>query len=391
MREEEDELPFTKEELDSLKGLHSDFWDQEDHTQHALFRDCLPANVEDDPTLAALQQINEGVLQCPADVLAHWKAVGNAHFADGPSLPQRYRDAIDAYTKALAADGQVVAVPRQDKPFSESRSPLNKEKARVLCNRAVCHYRLGKYNEALEDAQEAVKKDPEFVKGYFHAGRACVALGVYSRGLSVVDQGIKSITQLADQNTAVNGSTDDVAGSGGQWQVDIKCLKTLRMDIEKLVAKHESKRAVIKAKEAAGREHLERVLRARGISWVPEAVYDVPLALPSLTENNLVAWSILFLVDEFGTCEAIDQVEESARLQDVYDVLFAKPFPWDANAAYSPQTIVTYLALALEPQEEFEFVPNDTPICQLVSRSKKINKFLVCKLTTAQPNATSSV
>lgn len=52
-----------------------------------------------------------------------------------------------------------------------------KKKAIYYSNRSIVNLKLENYGVALFDAKDAIKNDPEYVKGYYREGSAYVALG----------------------------------------------------------------------------------------------------------------------------------------------------------------------------------------------------------------------
>jgi len=89
--------------------------------------------------------------EVPALTALEEKAAGNAAFKS-----RRYRDAIEAYTRAIALDGTVAA---------------------FYGNRAQCQFHLRDYAAALADNRKSIEVDGRFVKGYVRAGSCHIKLG----------------------------------------------------------------------------------------------------------------------------------------------------------------------------------------------------------------------
>lgn len=66
-----------------------------------------------------------------------------------------YQDAIECYTKSLFLDPQSAA---------------------TYCNRALAHLHLKEYTRVLDDANEALALNPDYLKAYHRRGKAYVAL-----------------------------------------------------------------------------------------------------------------------------------------------------------------------------------------------------------------------
>jgi tetratricopeptide (TPR) repeat protein len=82
-----------------------------------------------------------------------FKAQGNAAFAQG-----QYEQAEDLYSKAIAED------------------PSNHV---LFGNRSATRLPQNKYDAALEDADQAIKLDPSWVKGYYRRGMAQIELQLW--------------------------------------------------------------------------------------------------------------------------------------------------------------------------------------------------------------------
>lgn len=78
------------------------------------------------------------------------KAKGNENFSKGD-----YPTAIRHYTEAL------------------KRNP---DDAKIYSNRAACYQKLAEFKMACDDAEECIKRDPKFVKGYIRKGMALLAM-----------------------------------------------------------------------------------------------------------------------------------------------------------------------------------------------------------------------
>ncbi|CAF1148590.1 unnamed protein product [Adineta steineri] len=98
-------------------------------------------------------------------------------------------EAIDLYSQAIALD----------------------EKNHVLfSNRSAAYTKLGKYEDALKDAEECITLKPDFTKGYSRKGAALSFLKRYDEAINVYEEGLKidpSNQQLkTDLKTAQNDS-----------------------------------------------------------------------------------------------------------------------------------------------------------------------------------------
>lgn len=101
------------------------------------------------------------------------KAEGNEAYRN-----KEYRDALQHYTHAIE---------------------LCPDSAAYYSNRSACYMMLGKYRDALNDAQRAVTLDKNFVKGWLRVGKCHIALGDGGAALSVLRQA----QELEPSNTAL--------------------------------------------------------------------------------------------------------------------------------------------------------------------------------------------
>jgi len=62
--------------------------------------------------------------------------------------------------------------------------------AQVYSNRGAAHFRLGNYQETLNDAEAAVTLQPSFVKAIERGASACVKLKFYEEATSWCDKGL---------------------------------------------------------------------------------------------------------------------------------------------------------------------------------------------------------
>jgi serine/threonine-protein phosphatase 5 len=90
------------------------------------------------------------------------KTRGNEHFKLG-----KYEEALEDYTKAIEEDVED-----------------GKKAAIYYANRAFSHIKLENYGFAIEDATQAVAKDGTYPKGYYRRATAYFALGKYKNAVS---------------------------------------------------------------------------------------------------------------------------------------------------------------------------------------------------------------
>lgn len=91
------------------------------------------------------------------------KELGNSQFKAG-----NFGQAIEMYTQAIKMHPD----------------------ATFYSNRAACFAALKKYNEVIEDCEEALKLDNKFVKVYLRAGTACIKLGRLNEAQKYLSDGL---------------------------------------------------------------------------------------------------------------------------------------------------------------------------------------------------------
>eukprot|EP00759_Apiculatamorpha_spiralis_P031132 PhF_6_TR32933/c1_g1_i2/m.48406 len=82
---------------------------------------------------------------------------------------EKYEDACELYTKSIDTTGPNAA---------------------ILCNRSLCHMKLGQYDQALSDAKAARSLDPTFVKAHFRVASALVAKNAGIDAILAVQDGL---------------------------------------------------------------------------------------------------------------------------------------------------------------------------------------------------------
>ena len=112
---------------------------------------------------------------------------GGEHFRAG-----RFSEAVKCYSGGIEADSEP------------------SELAKLLANRSAAYGRLGNLEAALADGKRAVEIDPSYIKGYFRATKAHMALGQFRRASAVASEGLSR----APDNEELQQALQDVNSEG---------------------------------------------------------------------------------------------------------------------------------------------------------------------------------
>nr|DBA29569.1 TPA: hypothetical protein GDO54_009784 [Pyxicephalus adspersus] len=113
--------------------------------------------------LPALPQNNVNIL----DRFKIQESMDLANIGNNMASGERFSEALQYYTEAIK---------------------LNPSEYRFLGNRSYVFDRLGRYTEALTDAETALKIQPHFLKGHYRKGKALKGLQLYSEAIAAFQQ-----------------------------------------------------------------------------------------------------------------------------------------------------------------------------------------------------------
>ena len=116
---------------------------------------------------------------------------GGEHFRAG-----RFSEAVKCYSGGIEADSA--------EPF---------ELAKLLANRSAAYGRLGNLEAALADGKRAVEIDPSYIKGYFRATKAHMALGQFRRASAVASEGLSRAPDNEELQQALQDANSEGANS----------------------------------------------------------------------------------------------------------------------------------------------------------------------------------
>ncbi|XP_026285391.1 small glutamine-rich tetratricopeptide repeat-containing protein beta [Frankliniella occidentalis] len=144
----------------------------------------------------------EDAEELPPEASPECKAEAERLKAEGNSLmhEEKYQEAIDAYSKAIALDGR---------------------NAIYYCNRAAVHSKLNNYQQSIADAKQALKIDSSYCKAYARLGLAHASLGqheearnAYAKALEMEpdNESYKNNMQLAQEKITGAGPSPFLMG-----------------------------------------------------------------------------------------------------------------------------------------------------------------------------------
>jgi tetratricopeptide (TPR) repeat protein len=132
--------------------------------------------------------VTTGVPPSPEDVLLHKDLAAKA-LQQGDT-----EGACGHYETALGMAATILSTKTPLPPTSSSTleaTLVTKELVGILfANASLCHFKLGRFEEALRDALDATKIHPRYVKGYYRAAQAHTALHEFKEAEGMVAKGL---------------------------------------------------------------------------------------------------------------------------------------------------------------------------------------------------------
>jgi len=112
----------------------------------------------------------------PAQIQA-LKKEGNQFFV----VQKNYPKAIQKYSEALEVD--TTGAPNQE--------DLTEERSKLFANRAECKIRLGKFEDAMEDCEQALSLQPKYVKAYYRKAKCLDELDRTKEAVEILKHSLK--------------------------------------------------------------------------------------------------------------------------------------------------------------------------------------------------------
>lgn len=100
--------------------------------------------------------------------MLNWKEKGNQYFKTGC-----FEKAIECYSQGIENEGHQVGLHF------------------LFGNRSLCFFKLGKFSEALADAQTSISLEPRYEKGHLLVGKCLLSLKKYKEAREAFLNGLR--------------------------------------------------------------------------------------------------------------------------------------------------------------------------------------------------------
>ncbi|EDO08342.2 TPR repeat family protein [Babesia bovis T2Bo] len=277
------------------------FTEQYGDIDHPLFMDEIPHDTEGNEDLQALQQLlAEG--ETRESIAEKYKEVGNEYVQQGQYF---YDAAISSYTKGI-----------------EAQSKNTKLNAQLYLNRALVYLKKGERVKCIDDCRQSIAKDPSNVKAYFRAAAASFELELYKKTLSYC---LAYYEYIKAQNDTAELMATLEAGSP-------ELLKLYKRSVDKLRERDELIANIKKRERKEQRQELEskrsalQLLNSCGIKLYKD-LYEIPQMQKVVfyQDNGCLHTSCLFIYDERGISDYIEDFDYSTTVGDQLEVMFPNP------------------------------------------------------------------
>lgn len=319
-KSEDEHIAALQAEIDALWGKQGTYHIDEDAWKSMpLFMDTItPEDIRENEACAALANVDSDI--DPDGVASDHKRLGN----DMMQRSQAARDdkikrnlaraATHYYTRGLDAGG----VDRRSVSI-------------LFTNRSAAQFTLGNFGYALSDAQNAILRDPTYVKAYYRACRAALML---SKGNLVVDFAIHAL-QLVDAHS-----------EEGVTYNELLCLGNKLKDEE--ISRKNS--GVCKERaESQALSTLGRALRDLAITPLSRLEIDSEQTAqwgscrPHLGDDGEIHFPLLILYDESSQTDFFSDVTLTSTPHDLLEEIL--PLPWDVESHYKSMADVVLFFL----------------------------------------------
>eukprot|EP00160_Parvularia_atlantis_P020080 Unigene8164_Nuclearia_a/m.25045 Unigene8164_Nuclearia_a/g.25045 ORF Unigene8164_Nuclearia_a/g.25045 Unigene8164_Nuclearia_a/m.25045 type:complete len:380 (+) Unigene8164_Nuclearia_a:60-1199(+) len=287
-----------------------------------LLMDDVPADAGDNPALAAIQSLLYD--DTPDAVADNFRQQGNEAYKGALAAgrdPRRLRDAVQSYTKGLAA-----------------RPPDAALRAALLLNRAAANLELENYRQVKIDCADALAIEPGSAKAHFRLARAHAALGQHNAALEACDVGLRH----QSHNDALRAERERI--------------------LQLIARRQEDERARQAAADLRAQEQrrLDDAIAAAGVRLVTQTATSLAVPEASLGEHKVhldasgrLHWPMMLLYPEHQQTDIIGDFAQDDTFADHLAVVFEyaadtdegralAPPPWDAQRQYKPASLEVF-------------------------------------------------
>lgn len=216
----------------------------------------------------------------------------------------------------------------------------DKEKVSVyFSNRGAANLELSNFKSTVEDCKIAIQLNPNNVKAYFRAAKACGELEKFDEAYSIIDDGLQKNSGHKD-------------------------LLILRKDIEKKALEARKIREERERKMKAIEHEKNIAMKAKG-DWI-NALSSRNIALgrflypimeeylhghkvkPYISEDkNESHWPVLFMYDEYKQVDFIQDFNENSTIGEHISLMFNGDYfcEWDTERKYVADKLEAYVIL----------------------------------------------
>ena len=318
--EQEARIKELQDEIEEIWNKKGDYVVDEDAWKEMpmFMPEITEKDVETNDAVAALSHLAYEETD-PTDVAAQRKEHGNKmmQYALTPGQENHTnfaRSAVRSYTEGL-----------------EARCPNANINAVLYANRSMAQFILENFGYALEDAQRALKCDPNYAKAYFRGAKAAMRVYKYTIARKFCEKSQNV------QPPPTDTQQEEIAALLTQiQQLEDKLNKKVKVDSRRV------------RQAAAESSQLTRKMHAKGITVgerpeiSTEQWEQVGCKKPFFDDEDVLHVPMLLLYDEFSQSDTLHDVPTDCTVADLVNNIL--PVPWDNEGRYDsvPKVLAVY-------------------------------------------------
>ncbi|CAK4209492.1 unnamed protein product [Aphanomyces euteiches] len=292
-----------------------------------------------------------------AETLAlSFKNKGNKHYSDARKFNKNYYTyAIEEYTKAVGYGQKALADPTDPELLQKYNLDepivLSQLMAAIFNNRAACHLALKNYGSCRSDAARALKHEPTNIKAIYRGAKASSMLKKPEDTLRYCKVGL-----------AIDPTNKELLALEASGKV---MLEDQRVEAELEAFKHQKRRAMTtKYKQLCAL----RKVRVGPAVLTDRRVADFCGKADLSSTTGAMEWPVLFLYDEYGQSDFIQQFDENDLVIEHLANMFPEDGPfcmWDTRQDYKASQLVVYavadIVVPFQTDEEWHVTLSGEP------------------------------